>query len=278
MATQIVMPQLGESVAEGVIGKWLKQEGDSIAKDEPIVEVVTDKVNAEIPSPVAGVLQKISAAEGETVAVGQEIAVIGDQSDTAPPPEQSQNAGEVVQSGAGSQFSGGSPPAQESYRQEPSVASTAVQVAPQPVTSPGDASGFQQANGAEGNGAGRVVRSSPLVQRLAAEHNVDLTRVPGTGIGGRVSKKDILQYIQSPQPSASQMAPQPAPSAPTQPASFEPTPSPALQTAPVSPQPPPAVEQATVAPSPPPQHSAFSTVRTAICSGSLGLRVGCSAS
>ncbi len=80
MATQIVMPQLGESVAEGIIGKWLKQEGDSIAKDEPIVEVVTDKVNAEIPFPWRD-LVKISAAEGETVEIGQEIAVIGDASD-----------------------------------------------------------------------------------------------------------------------------------------------------------------------------------------------------
>src|SRR5579872_5245523 len=79
MATQIVMPQLGESVAEGVIGKWLKNEGDAIAKDEPIVEVVTDKVNAEIPSPVAGILEKITQPEGATVAVGQEIAIIADE-------------------------------------------------------------------------------------------------------------------------------------------------------------------------------------------------------
>src|SRR5579884_1680182 len=79
MSTVIVMPQLGESVAEGIIGKWLKQEGDRIEKDEPIVEVITDKVNAEIPSPVAGVLERIAQPEGATVAVGQEIAVIGDE-------------------------------------------------------------------------------------------------------------------------------------------------------------------------------------------------------
>src|SRR5436305_3367665 len=78
MPTTIIMPQLGESVAEGVIGKWLKQEGDHIDQDEPIVEVITDKVNAEIPSPVGGTLQKISQPEGATVAVGQEIAIIGD--------------------------------------------------------------------------------------------------------------------------------------------------------------------------------------------------------
>src|SRR5437588_12185884 len=78
MSTTIVMPQLGESVAEGIIGKWLKNEGDSVQRDEPIVEVITDKVNAEIPSPVTGVLQRITQPEGATVAVGQEIAVIGD--------------------------------------------------------------------------------------------------------------------------------------------------------------------------------------------------------
>src|SRR5947209_2447180 len=87
MSTIIIMPQLGESVAEGVIGKWLKAEGDPIAKDEPIVEVITDKVNAEIPSPVAGVLQKISQPEGATVAIGDEIGVIGDGTDQSQQPE-----------------------------------------------------------------------------------------------------------------------------------------------------------------------------------------------
>src|SRR5438270_6133106 len=81
MSTTIIMPQLGESVAEGVIGKWLKQEGEQIGKDEPIVEVITDKVNAEIPAPVAGVLERISAAEGVVVAVGQEIAFLASEAD-----------------------------------------------------------------------------------------------------------------------------------------------------------------------------------------------------
>ncbi len=205
MATQIVMPQLGESVAEGVIGKWLKQEGDSIAKDEPIVEVVTDKVNAEIPSPVAGVLQKISASEGETVAVGQEIAVIGNQGETAASHEEPRDAGATPASGAAAQ------PTQESPAQHSASAPSAVQEAPQSITPSSQASTFESSNGDQGNGAGRVVRSSPLVQRLAAEHNVDLSRVPGTGIGGRVSKKDILQFIQSSQ----SRAPSPAFSPPT---------------------------------------------------------------
>src|SRR5437588_122444 len=93
MSTTIVMPQLGESVAEGVIGKWLKREGDQVQRDEPIVEVVTDKVNAEIPSPVAGVLERITQPEGATVAVGQEIAVIGESGVEDRQPEEAGVAG-----------------------------------------------------------------------------------------------------------------------------------------------------------------------------------------
>src|SRR5579859_1462699 len=101
MSTTIVMPQLGESVAEGIIGKWLKNEGDSIHRDEPLVEVITDKVNAEIPSPVAGVLQRITQPEGATVAVGQEIAVIGDEAvASTPAPEERVQAAAGVGTGA----------------------------------------------------------------------------------------------------------------------------------------------------------------------------------
>src|SRR5919202_809497 len=112
MSTTIVMPQLGESVAEGVIGKWLKSEGDRVLRDEPIVEIITDKVNAEIPSPVGGVLQKITQPEGATVAVGQEIAIIGDEgaSDGGGQEAQAGGGGQTsVSSGNGQQPSGGSP-------------------------------------------------------------------------------------------------------------------------------------------------------------------------
>lgn len=191
MSTQIVMPQLGESVAEGIIGKWLKQEGDAIAKDEPIVEVVTDKVNAEIPSPVAGVLTKISAPEGAAVEVGQEIAVIGDSSDTSPAGNgtdstESTAAPTESPSGAGTAAVASSvPPAASTHS---AIASAGAAAAA------GTASFTPRDDGP--NGLRRVVRSSPLVQRLAAEHNVDISQIQGTGIGGRVSKKDIMQAIE----------------------------------------------------------------------------------
>ncbi len=227
MATQIVMPQLGESVAEGVIGKWLKQQGDQIAKDEPIVEVVTDKVNAEIPSPVAGTLQKISAEEGATVAVGEEIAVIGDAGEVSGAGAAT-SATPATSRGSGSQPTQGSPAATAAPTQAPSGGGAA----PAPAS---PQAGTAVLNGeAEGpDGARRVVRSSPLVQRLAAEHNVDLSQVRGTGIGGRVSKKDILQFIETSRSgpaTAPATAPSAAPPAP-QIAPPSPAPAPAAQTA-----------------------------------------------
>ena len=182
MSTIIVMPQLGESVAEGIIGKWLKNEGDAIQRDEPIVEVITDKVNAEIPSPVAGVLQRITQPEGATVAVGQEIAVIGDGVAAAPAsPEREQVSGV-----------------------SPAGTSTASRSAA-PIGSSGNGhSGGSQPEGAgigspaaAGAAGGRHerVRSSPLVRRLADQHGIDLSSVQGTGIGGRVSKHDIMSHL-----------------------------------------------------------------------------------
>lgn len=169
MSTTIVMPQLGESVAEGVIGKWLKNEGDAIAKDEALVEVITDKVNAEIPSPVAGVVEKISQPEGATVAVGQEIAIIGDGRDERQlvPAGVTTAAVPAVTDGNGQQSAG------------PAPASAAVQA---PTS----------------RAAGRTerTRTSPLVRRLAEQHGINLAEVPGTGIGGRVSKHDILSFVE----------------------------------------------------------------------------------
>jgi 2-oxoglutarate dehydrogenase complex dihydrolipoamide succinyltransferase (E2) component len=173
MPTTIVMPQLGESVAEGIIGKWLKQEGDRVERDEPFVEVITDKVNAEIPSPVAGVLLKLTQPEGATVPVGDEIAIIGDEdadtATTAPAAAQGQQQSDGS-NGAGAERGAGS----------------AVAVATKPPAT-------EQAT--QRDGRSERVRSSPLVRRLADEHGVNLEEVPGTGIGGRVSKNDILQFV-----------------------------------------------------------------------------------
>ena len=171
MSTTIVMPQLGESVAEGVIGKWLKNEGDSIERDEPIVGVITDKVNAEIPSPVAGVLQRIAQPEGATVAVGQEIAVIGDDAAVPVSPTSERSATDGARH---------------------DVLDTSSAAASESSTE-------AVAAGTEARDSGRRserVRSSPLVRRLADEHGIDLTSVHGTGIGGRVSKQDIVAVIE----------------------------------------------------------------------------------
>src|SRR5205823_1252866 len=150
----IKMPQLGESVTEGTVDRWLKREGDYVKRDEPLVEVVTDKVNAEIPSPFEGKLLRISVAEGSTIPVGVEIAVIEVAGADAP------------------------------------VAPVAA-TAPVPPTLPSPARGERPASSFPGEGS----RLSPAVRRLAAEHDIDPTRIAGTGAGGRVTRDDVLAYL-----------------------------------------------------------------------------------
>ena len=214
MSTTIVMPQLGESVAEGVIGKWLKNEGDQIERDEPIVEVITDKVNAEIPSPVAGTLERITQPEGATVAVGQEIALIGD------------GTGSGAQPDAG-RAEGGSKqpiPAGSAGGNAQSSGSAAVATAP-PQARPHLEGNFEPADGSAENGRGERVRSSPLVRRLAEQYGISLDAVIGTGIGGRVSKQDILSFVDQQQSATEPVAPALA-SAPTPPAPPQTIPAP----------------------------------------------------
>lgn len=166
MAFKVTMPQLGESVTEGTVGAWLKKVGDRIERDEPLVEVITDKVTAEVPSPVEGVVTEIVVAAGQTVPVGQVIAVI--ETEAARVPAGSANgAGRTAPVGAGDGTGADG-------------------------TSP-DATGRAEAAG-EGDMRRRY---SPVVRRLADEHGIDLTVVPGTGLGGRVTKKDVLAYIES---------------------------------------------------------------------------------
>jgi 2-oxoisovalerate dehydrogenase E2 component (dihydrolipoyl transacylase) len=217
MSTSITMPQLGESVAEGTIGKWLKEPGDRIERDEPLVEVITDKVNAEIPSPVAGIVQRIVVPEGQTVPVGAELAVIGDAASAGEQPQETEAKAEQS----------GTPPSPAAQPPAPvAVASTEAPDADQ-TDEDGDEAGPK--------------RASPLVRRLAREHGVDLDRLTGSGLGGRVTKNDILSFIEQrgEQPAAAQ-APAPAaapeaapqapaapPSAPPRPAAQSPAPSPA---------------------------------------------------
>jgi len=158
---QIKMPQLGESVTEGTVDKWLKNEGDFVKRDEPIVEVVTDKVNAEIPSPFEGKLVKITAAQGETVLVGAVIAQI--------------------------EVAGASPAPAASAKAE----SKAAEAAPVAVAA---APAAEVAVTGAGNGGARL---SPAVRKLAAEHGLDPTTLRGTGLGGRVTRDDILAAVGS---------------------------------------------------------------------------------
>ena len=170
MATDVVMPQMGESIAEGTIVRWIKKVGDAVERDEPLFEISTDKVDAEIPSPAAGVVAEIRAKEGETVAVNSVVAVIGDAQDrTAQPSRPAPPAT--------------SRPAATVAAPSPSrAAATAAVVAPvaEDVATEDDV--IRQ-------------RSSPLVRKIAKEHHVDISKIHGSGISGRVTKDDILAFI-----------------------------------------------------------------------------------
>ena len=190
--TRVVMPQLGESVHEGTISKWLVKPGDKVVEFEPMVEVDTDKVNAEVPAPVSGILREILAQEGQTVQAGTEIA--------------------VVEIGAGDEV-GASPeapapaPAVPSPKVEPKAAparpAEPVAERPEPAPAPAPAEKPPAEQGGDAH------RYSPAVQMVASELKVDLSRVKGTGMGGRITKKDVQEFAARPQASP---APGPAPS------------------------------------------------------------------
>src|SRR4051794_22431306 len=181
-AVDVVMPQMGVSVSEGTITKWLKQEGEQIEADEPLLEISTDKVDTEVPSPASGTLTQILVQEGETVDVGTKLGQIGggaadDSSDdgaTGAPPEPATQAAADASMAAASEGVGDVAPTQQES-----------QPPPQPA---------QAAESAATNGKTFV---SPVVARIASEHGVDPNQVQGTGRGGRVTKKDILGFIES---------------------------------------------------------------------------------
>ncbi len=182
MAIDVVMPQMGESIFEGTITKWLKKAGDKVERDEPLFEISTDKVDAEIPAPSAGVLKEIKVAEGQTVPVQTVVAVID-----------SNGAGAATAAAAPAPAKAEAPkPAKaEESKPEPAKAAPAAGPAPQAARpAPPTAAKASPA------GDGHKVRSSPLVRRLAKDHDIDLTQVPGTGAGGRVAKRDILGAIE----------------------------------------------------------------------------------
>ena len=194
MPTDVIMPQMGESIFEGTITKWLKKPGDKVQRDEPLFEISTDKVDAEIPAPASGVLQEIKVAEGNTVQVNTIVGTISADGESSTPAKSAPAAAAPT-------------PAQKKE--------AAPAPPPQPAPTPAPAHEAQDED----------VRSSPLVRKIAREHNVDLSQVSGTGLGGRITKQDIMAFIEkgpaaaAPAPSlATSQAPVSAPPQPSRPA------------------------------------------------------------
>jgi len=206
MSTDVIMPQMGESIAEGTVTKWLKQVGDTIKRDEPLFEISTDKVDAEIPAAAGGVLLEIVVQEGETVPINTIVARIGE-------------AGEVA-AGSAKESAPAAPAPEPVAPVAPAPAPAAPAAAPVAATAAtnvvpitgGDTPATQTLADR------RKTKSSPLVRNIAKEHGVDIALIDGSGAGGRVTKKDILLYLdQSSVAAAPIEAPRPAPAAPAAP-------------------------------------------------------------
>jgi pyruvate dehydrogenase E2 component (dihydrolipoamide acetyltransferase) len=229
MAVDIVMPQMGESIFEGTITKWLKKPGDKVERDEPLFEISTDKVDAEIPSPSAGVLKEIKVGEGKTVPIQTVVGVIDAAGD-----------------GAGAAKAAAPAPAAKAP--EPAKAAATAPASKPAVAAPPPPAAKSAATAPAASGqatppsrtAGERIHSSPLVRRMAKEHGIDLAAVPGTGAGGRISKQNIESYIAggaapasaagSEEEAAEAYTPQAAPPAPAPRAGTPPPPSAGGQT------------------------------------------------
>jgi pyruvate dehydrogenase E2 component (dihydrolipoamide acetyltransferase) len=185
MPTDIIMPQMGESIVEGTITKWLKKPGDKVQRDEPLFEISTDKVDAEIPAPASGVLQEIKVTEGTTVGVNTVVGTISADGEAAAPAKAAPAKAAAPPP---------APPAKEEKKEEKKPAAQAAAPAP-PAAAPAP----QESDDEE-------TRSSPLVRKIAREHGVSLSQISGTGLGGRITKQDIMAFLER------------APSAPAAPA------------------------------------------------------------
>ncbi|MGA8762553.1 MAG: 2-oxoglutarate dehydrogenase, E2 component, dihydrolipoamide succinyltransferase [Candidatus Sulfotelmatobacter sp.] len=185
MPTDIIMPQMGESIVEGTITKWLKKPGDKVQRDEPLFEISTDKVDAEIPAPASGVLQEIKVTEGTTVGVNTIVGTIAVDGEATAAPAKAAPAAPA-------------PPAQQQKKEEKKEekkTAPASSAAAAPAPAPTAARDEEE-----------ETRSSPLVRKIAREHGVSLSQISGTGLGGRISKQDIMAFIER-QPSISETAP-----------------------------------------------------------------------
>jgi 2-oxoglutarate dehydrogenase E2 component (dihydrolipoamide succinyltransferase) len=201
MPTDIIMPQMGESIVEGTITKWLKKPGDKVQRDEPLFEISTDKVDAEIPAPASGVLREIKVAEGTTVGVNTVVGTIAADGEAAAAPAKPAAA-----------------PAAPEKKQEEKKEEKKVAPSPPPAPAPTAAHEEEQDE----------ARSSPLVRKIAREHGVSLSQISGSGLGGRITKQDIMAFIEnqsSAQPAATQ--PTPVPALTSQPAASRPAATPA---------------------------------------------------
>src|SRR5271167_1184645 len=183
MPTDIIMPQMGESIVEGTITKWLKKPGDKVQRDEPLFEISTDKVDAEIPAPASGILREIKVAEGTTVGVNTVVGTIAADGEAA--------AAAPAKAA----------PAAPEKKQEEKKEEKKTAPAPAPAATPAATS----APADEDDEA----RSSPLVRKIAREHGVSLSQITGSGLGGRITKQDIMAFIERApsQPAAAQTAP-----------------------------------------------------------------------
>ena len=211
MSTEVVMPQMGESIAEGTITRWLKKVGERVERDEPLFEISTDKVDAEIPSPAAGTLTEVRFKEGDTVEVNSVVAVLdgagadsglaSSQPETAQEPKKEESAAEVVAT---------PPPPPPAPAVSQTAKPTETQAKPQAppakaaaqTTAPAAKPAAKEQRPGDGSGSAtedelRRTKSSPLVRKIAKEHGVDITSLEGTGLSGRVTKNDILSFIES---------------------------------------------------------------------------------
>ncbi|NDL57248.1 2-oxoglutarate dehydrogenase, E2 component, dihydrolipoamide succinyltransferase [Phytoactinopolyspora mesophila] len=233
--TPVTLPALGESVTEGTVTRWLKQPGDQVAVDEPLLEISTDKVDTEIPSPVAGTLQEIKVAEDETVEVGAELAIIGDDGDAgdsdqaAQQQEQPAEAEEESEPEAAESEKAAEPETQAPPQpQQPTEKKEEQPAAQQPTKKPESQSATAQTGGrhqaAQASSDDGKPYVTPLVRKLAAEHGIDLSTVTGSGVGGRIRKQDVLAAAEEATAAQAQPAEPAAADAPAAPAPVEPSP------------------------------------------------------
>jgi pyruvate dehydrogenase E2 component (dihydrolipoamide acetyltransferase) len=205
MSTPVVMPQMGESIAEGTIVRWIKKVGDSVDRDEPLFEISTDKVDAEIPSPAAGVLMAIAVKEGETVAVNSVVATIGAAGEAAPAPATTPAPAAGATGTRQSAQADGTPGKTVDAPSAPSTTNAAPVAAAAAAPVVADVA----LDAPETSADGERHKSSPLVRKIAKEHNVDIGRIQGSGIGGRVTKQDILGFIEKGPGTVARSTPEP---------------------------------------------------------------------